>query len=94
MKTHKMTIDEAGRLEGSELGEYWEALEALESRRDMMSDAFEKAFDAELKVQRASLARDFRVIEIKETVERTYLQLVHIGDADYDNADDIEVAED
>lgn len=93
-KTHKLSLTEAGRLEGSELGEYWEMLEALECRSDMMSPAFEKAYEAELKRQRISLANEFRVIESKVTREEVCRQIVFVEDADYDDADDIEVVDD
>jgi len=66
----KISLERLGKIEGSELGEYWEWLAAFEHRDDMMSDEFKHAYYKELEKQKHYAQECFKIKKEVETYTR------------------------
>ncbi len=76
-------LDEVKNLERSELGEWWDALVALQSSIfDFGSETFIEAYRKELASECKRLKKEYRVVEKTVTRTFTYKELKHKSERD------------
>lgn len=63
-------LGERARLEGSELGEYWQLLMQMNQYEFCMSNEFKAAFNKELKQEIKRAQEDFDIVKEEETRTR------------------------
>jgi hypothetical protein len=64
-------------IEGSELGEYWEALSRIYTLYSIVDKEFLNAVDKEVKAQLQFIKNEFEIVKTKETREVVYERLKH-----------------
>ena len=72
-------LESAATLEGSEVGEQWQALVNCRAAADYGSKEFREAYEKEVQKQYTHLKENFRIVERRETREVTYTDLKFIG---------------
>lgn len=72
-------LEDAARLDGSEVGEQWQSLSSAETAARYGSDEFRDAWEKEVREQYEHFTTNFRIVTRKETREVEYTDLEFVG---------------
>ena len=72
-------LEEAATIEGSEVGEQWQALVSAKAAADYGSEAFLAAYEAEVREQHEHFRNNFRIVERQESRIVTYTDIEFVG---------------